>query len=108
MTASPLAAQHAASAALSSGFRESGINSILDPAPGHVASPLVAVRSSGLSFDCIIGYAPSSEDESESNQPTVLPMVSEEYLRILMTIANERFKVNAERRERFRKALLKS
>jgi len=63
---------------------------------------MVAVRSSGLAFDCIIGC-----QASDSDGGSIEPMVSETYLRTLIGIANQRFKVNAERRERFRQALLR-
>ncbi|KAK0308443.1 hypothetical protein LTR01_005070 [Friedmanniomyces endolithicus] len=116
LTASPKAAQHAATAALTAGFRESGITGILPSASNHPATPMVAVRSSGLVFDCIIGYStnislsePDSSNVStggEAPRPKIVPMVSEGYLRTLLGIANQRFKTNEERRERFRKALL--
>lgn len=61
--------------------------------------PIVAVRTQGLAFDSIIAY--------EDSQGTIQPMVSEEYLRALIQIANSRFMVNAERKERFRRALLR-
>jgi len=64
---------------------------------------MVAVRSSGLAYDCIVGYCPA--DSGEDAQ--IVPMVSEAYLRTLLAIANQRFKTNEERRERFRKALMK-
>lgn len=59
----------------------------------------MAIRSAGLSFDCIIAYLSPTSGE-------IQPMVSEEYMRILVGIANERFVVNAQRRERFRTSLL--
>ncbi|TKA69864.1 hypothetical protein B0A55_08921 [Friedmanniomyces simplex] len=122
LTASPPAAQHAATAALTAGFRESGITGILSPSPAQPATPMVAVRSSGLVFDCIIGYSSTSTTlgrgepeisdastggDGEAPRPQrIVPMVSEAYLRTLLGIANQRFTTNGERRERFRKALL--
>ncbi|KAK0932903.1 hypothetical protein LTR29_015536 [Friedmanniomyces endolithicus] len=116
LTASLKAAQHAATAALTAGFRESGITGILSSSANHPATPMVAVRSSGLVFDCIIGYSttvsPSGPTGSnlstgaDAARPKIVPMVSEAYLRTLLAIANQRFKTNEERRERFRKALL--
>lgn len=80
---------------MSAGFRESGIHGIT----GHDPNPMVAIRTMGLSFSSIIAYAsPSGE---------IKPMVPEPYLRTLVQIANERFVVNAERTERFRRALLR-
>lgn len=61
-------------------------------------NPLVAVRSTGYSFDAIIGY----QNETGNN----IALIDEEYLQTLVGIANERFKVNTERIERFRSALL--
>jgi tRNA wybutosine-synthesizing protein 3 len=48
LTDSLEAAQHAVSAALQAGFRESGMSGVLE-SKGQVATPMVAVRSSGLS-----------------------------------------------------------
>jgi len=62
---------------------------------------MVAVRSSGLAFDCIIGHASLCEEGK------AVPMVSENYLRTLVAVANQRFEVNKERTKRFREALLK-
>ncbi|WEW56728.1 tRNA(Phe) wybutosine-synthesizing methylase [Emydomyces testavorans] len=95
-------AQPVLAAASSAGFRESGIQSLrcLDDSN---ACPIVAVRSSGLALQSIIGYA----DESNSTQEaTVHSLVSEEYLRMLVTLANERFQSNYTRMDRFRVNLL--
>ena len=73
------------------------------------ATPMVGVRSAGLAFDCVIGY----ESGDESGEPdsgvarSIHPMVTEQYLRILIDIANQRFLMNSERTERFRQALLR-
>ena len=91
---------------MSAGFRESGINSILpsiSPQQTTPATPMVGVRSSGLAFDCIIGYSESGNDEEE---PTIKAMVTENYLRTVIAVANQRFKTNVERTARLRKALL--
>ncbi len=61
---------------------------------------MVAVRSTGYSFDSIIGY----NDETGRN----VPLVNESYLHIMVRIANERFKINAERIARFQRALKES
>jgi tRNA wybutosine-synthesizing protein 3 len=71
---------------------------------------MVAVRSSGLAFDCIVGYSEQTghiAEEDEGGRSQVHPIVTEAYLRTLIGIANKRFEVNAERRERFRLTLLK-
>jgi tRNA wybutosine-synthesizing protein 3 len=61
---------------------------------------MVAVRSAGYSFDSIIGY----QDGEGRN----ITLVDENYLRTLVDIANERFKINTDRISRFRNALLES
>jgi tRNA wybutosine-synthesizing protein 3 len=59
---------------------------------------MVAVRSAGYSFDSIIGY----QDETGHN----IPLVDEKYLRTLVAIANDRFRINVERIARFQNALM--
>lgn len=59
---------------------------------------MVAVRSTGYSFDSIIGY------QNEHGENVLL--VDERYLETLVAIANDRFRINAERIARFRKALM--
>ncbi|KAF2083206.1 hypothetical protein K490DRAFT_70042 [Saccharata proteae CBS 121410] len=98
LTASLDDAQRLLSAALQAGFRESGAVSLSTNADGHV-SPMVAVRSIGLTFDSVIGY--------QSEDGRILPVVDESYLRSLVDLANSRFVVNAERIERFRSDLNK-
>lgn len=90
-------AQRVITAALAGGFRESGAVSIGSTKTGE-SNPMVAVRSAGYSFDSIIGY----QDEDGSN----IALVDERYLRTLVDIANERFKINLDRIGRFRNALL--
>jgi tRNA wybutosine-synthesizing protein 3 len=57
-------------------------------------TPMVAVRSTGLGFDSIIGY--------QNADGSINSFVTEEYLELLVNTANERFKINTERIERFR------
>ena len=107
-------AQPVLAAASSSGFRESGLQSLRcldggDDGP----SPIVAVRSAGLSFESIIGYCESSPGDvdveregDKDDEPVIRSLVSEEYLRMLVAMANERFSVNTERKERFRTNLM--
>ncbi|KAL5366021.1 methyltransferase TYW3-domain-containing protein [Aspergillus floccosus] len=96
------------SAASSSGFRESGLQSLRclegdDDGP----SPIVAVRSAGLALESIIGYCEDTDDgDQDGKEPVVHSLVSEEYLQMLVAISNERFSINAERKSRFRKNLL--
>jgi tRNA wybutosine-synthesizing protein 3 len=98
LTASTAYAQRTITAALSAGFRESGAMS-LSAAKGGDSNPMVAVRSTGYSFDSIIGY----QDGSGGN----IALVDEKYLQTLLAIANDRFRINTERIARFRKALMK-
>ncbi|KAJ5101113.1 hypothetical protein N7456_007165 [Penicillium angulare] len=96
-------AQPVLSAASTSGFRESGLQSLRCLEGEDGPSPIVAVRSSGLSLESVIGYC---DDEEGGEEPIVRSLVSEEYLQMLIAMSNERFEVNAERRERFRAGLL--
>ncbi|KAH7116938.1 methyltransferase TYW3-domain-containing protein [Dendryphion nanum] len=97
LTASISESQRVLSAALSAGFRESGAVGLNASKTGEL-NPMVAIRSTGYSFDAIIGY--------QDSQGHNIAMVDENYLLALFTIANERFKTNTERIERFRIALL--
>ncbi|KAJ9635373.1 hypothetical protein H2199_008376 [Coniosporium tulheliwenetii] len=96
--ASLIDAQKVLSAALTAGFRESGAVSLTSTGNGEEI-PMVAVRSTGLAFDSIVGY--------ETAEGKVVSIVDEPYLQALVAIANERFCVNTERIQRFRSAVLK-
>jgi tRNA wybutosine-synthesizing protein 3 len=61
---------------------------------------MVAVRSTGLAFDTVVGY--------ENQEGTINSIVTEVHLRLMVGLANERFVVNSERISRFRSALLSS
>ncbi|KAJ4356027.1 uncharacterized protein N0V89_004054 [Didymosphaeria variabile] len=98
LTASLEDCQRVLTAALSAGFRESGAVSMTPSKSGEI-NPMVAVRSTGYSFDSIIGY----HDDAGRN----IALVDQKYLQTLMHIANERFQINAERIARFRTALLR-
>ncbi|EAU32599.1 conserved hypothetical protein [Aspergillus terreus NIH2624] len=95
-------------AASSSGFRESGLQSLRclegdDDGP----SPIVAVRSTGLALESVIGYCDDTDDgDQDGKEPVVHSLVTEEYLQMLVAISNERFSINAERKSRFRTNLL--
>lgn len=82
---------------------------------------MVAVRSAGLALGAIIGYYIDStptkkKNESEEgvndheveeqNEQKVRSMVAEEYLDVLVRLANERFEVNRDRMRRFEEGLL--
>ncbi|KAJ5980516.1 hypothetical protein N7481_007814 [Penicillium waksmanii] len=95
-------------AASASGFRESGLQSLRClEGEGSGPSPIVAVRSAGLQFESVIGYC-DDEDESSAGEPVIRSLVTEEYLAMLIAMSDERFKVNSERRERFRATLLEA
>ena len=115
MTASLHHAQPILAAAINAGFRESGIQSLknLDDAN---AFPMVAIRSSGLALESIVGsmrdcmedIGSLSEDSSGySNDEEVHSLVREDYLDLLIKLANERFKTNAERMRRFEEDLFR-
>ncbi|KAE8388041.1 methyltransferase TYW3-domain-containing protein [Aspergillus alliaceus] len=114
MTATLHHAHPVLSAASSSGFRESGLQSLRclegdDGTRGDDGpSPIVAVRSAGLSLESVIGYCEDGDanDSTAGNEPIVHSLVTEEYLQMLVAISNERFSVNTERKERFRENLL--
>ncbi|KAI5369819.1 Putative tRNA wybutosine-synthesizing protein [Septoria linicola] len=96
LTSSLLNAQHCYSAAMSAGFRESGIAGIVGSDP----TPHVGVRTQGLALESIIAYQDSSE--------MIRPMVTEKYLRTLLEVANQRFVANDERKSRFAQHLFRS
>ncbi|EMD96018.1 hypothetical protein COCC4DRAFT_35763 [Bipolaris maydis ATCC 48331] len=98
LTASIDDAQHVLNAALAAGFRESGAVS-LGSTKGE-SNPIVAVRSAGYSFDSIVGYQNANGDN--------IALVNARYLQILVSIANERFKINLDRIARFRNTLLET
>jgi tRNA wybutosine-synthesizing protein 3 len=80
------------SAAFNAGFRESGAMS-LPRVAAEESTLMVGIRSLGVSFDCIIGY---QDDHGELHS-----LVDDKYVRNMFAIANERFKTNKERINRF-------
>ncbi|KAL0260329.1 hypothetical protein SLS55_004015 [Diplodia seriata] len=97
LTASLADAQKVLSAALQAGFRESGAVGLHPNTDGSI-TPMVAVRSIGLTFDSVIAC--------EGGAGRMVPVVDEQYLQSLVELANERFSVNTERIARFRAHLL--
>ncbi|KAK5807376.1 hypothetical protein VI817_001634 [Penicillium citrinum] len=91
--------------ASASGFRESGLQSLRCLEGENGPSPIVAVRSAGLQFESVIGYY---DEDDESMEPVIRSLVTEQYLAMLIAMSNERFKVNSERRDRFRTTLLQA
>jgi tRNA wybutosine-synthesizing protein 3 len=92
-------AQVVLAAASAAGFRESGAIGLCLNQMGDF-TPVVAVRSTGLAFDTIIGY--------ENEEKGITNIVTKAHLKLMAELANERFRVNSERRSRFRSALLSS
>lgn len=116
------------SAAINAGFRESGVQSLrqldeFDSSGGRGVpgtGTMVAVRSTGLGLESIVGIVSSAEESGSTNENEVLvrdrdggdqereavtemtaeAIVSEEYLELLVKLANDRFKDNAIRRDR--------
>lgn len=117
MTATLHHAHPVLAAASNAGFRESGLQSLRcletqysNSTDQHSSatdstshSPIVAVRSAGLALESVIGYC---EYSNGSTDPVMRSLVKEEYLQMLVALANERFEVNTERVERFRAKLL--
>lgn len=101
MCASLHHAQPILTAAINAGFRESGVQSLknLDDANSF---PMVAVRSSGLAFESLVGYVDDSRDEEK-----VQRIVDNGALELLATVANDRFVVNRERISRFEEELFR-
>lgn len=85
--------------AINAGFRESGIQSLnnLDDANTF---PMVAIRSAGLAFESLVAHL-------DEGGEVVRNLVSDGYLRLLLRMANERFKANAERTCRFQEDLFR-
>ena len=109
MTASLHHAQPILAAAINAGFRESGIQSLKNLEDPN-AFPMVAIRTAGLAFESLIGVIPSrtlDENEGEEVEEHVTKIVSETHLELLVSVANERFKINAERMRRFEQDLFK-
>ena len=108
MTASLHHAQPILAAAINAGFRESGIQSLKNLDDSE-AFPMVAVRTAGVALESLVGLIPDRIDQKDGieTQEHIIRIVSEEYLELLVNIANERFKTNAERIKRFEQDLFK-
>ena len=107
LTASKEHAHTVLAAAQNSGFRESGATSLHRSNEPQLQSVMVAVRTSGLLLDSVIGYC---QDKAEGNgtndaSPEINSLVDEAYLRMLVRLSNDRFVENEERINRFKKAL---
>ncbi|KFY23225.1 hypothetical protein V493_05987 [Pseudogymnoascus sp. VKM F-4281 (FW-2241)] len=95
LTASLEHAQAVLRAGLAAGFRESGAINLTNPTS---PTPMVAIRSMGLGLESMIGLLDSNGE--------ALCCVSDNSLRGLLSISNERFEENSRRKQRFWKAVL--
>lgn len=102
MCASLHHAQPILAAAINAGFRESGVQSLknLDDAN---AFPMVAIRSSGLALESVVGFM----SEVDRTDNAVHALVGENYLQMLIQLANQRFRTNTERIKRFEEDLFR-
>ena len=76
---------------------------------------MVAVRSAGLAFESVIGIVrdrsvllgggSGNGEDGQGQEEVVEALVNEEYLEMLVGIANERFEANTERIGRFESVL---
>lgn len=84
---------------MEAGFRETGAVSLLarHQSNEETATPVVAVRSMGLSFESLIGV-----ETADGHRRSI---VSPEYLELLVQISHERFAENQKRISRFQEAL---
>ena len=105
MAATLFHARPVLAAASSSGFRESGLQSLRCLESDDAPSPIVAIRSSGLSLESIIGYCDGDNNVDTASEPVIHSLVTEEYLEMLVAMSNERFTVNDNRKERLFTAL---
>lgn len=80
---------------MQAGFRESGALNLLPSGKDAATTPMVAIRTMGLAFESLVGRQVDGRRRR---------LVSPEYLRTVVRIANERFVENAKRIERFRAA----
>ena len=89
-------------AAINAGFRESGVQSLkaLDDPEGGV---MLAVRTSGIVFETIVGTL----QEDEHGRGSLHTMVTEGYLQMCAIVINERFEWNEVRKQRLTKEVAK-
>ena len=109
MTASLHHAQPILAAAINAGFRESGIQSLKNLDDSE-AFPMLAIRTAGVALESLVGFVPDriqDQGDGTETEEHIIRIVSEEYLELLVNIANERFKTNAERIKRFEQDLFK-
>jgi tRNA wybutosine-synthesizing protein 3 len=101
MTASLHHAKPLLSAAVNSGFRESGVQSLKNLDDPN-SCPMVAVRTAGLGLEAIIA---SVIEENEERPGHFQHLVANDYGIVLLRLANKRFEANQQRIEKFRVSL---
>ena len=99
MTASLAHASSILAAAINAGFRESGVQSLKNLDDPSNAFPMVAVRTSGLAFESLVGYTVENNRIGDAEE-NIQSLVSEDHIRLLLNIANERFQANQQRTQR--------
>lgn len=108
MAASLHHAQPVLTAAINAGFRESGIQSLKnleDPK----SFPMVAIRSSGLALETLIGTYNDNDAVSKVNDLVPVDgIITEDGLELLLKLANARFETNHDRTRRFEDELFRN
>lgn len=121
MTASLAHASPILTAAINAGFRESGVQSLKNLDDPSNAFPMVAIRTSGLAFESLIGYAAdgaadikergggdSPDDDDDDDVVIHSLLANQSHLQLLLDIANGRFVANQQRMRRFETELFSS
>lgn len=100
--ATPYLADTLVKHALAAGFRESGIMNLGLPPPKSkqkpAGFPIVAVRSSGMTVDSIVGIA---GEETADGETVLKLLVPPALLKTLLEISYQRFEENTKRIQRF-------
>ena len=108
MTASLPHASSILTAAINAGFRESGLQSLKNLENPLTAFPILAIRTSGLALESVIGYVAGEDSHTDETTENLQRLVSEDYLALLLEVANERFQLNEQRKLRFSTELFDS
>lgn len=107
MTASLAHASSILTAGINAGFRESGVQSLKNLDDPSNAFPMVAIRSSGLGLESVIGYVKERDAPDEAKE-SIHRLVGDDHLALLLRVANERFCANEQRKNRFEDNLFRS
>ncbi len=108
MTASLAHASSILTAAINAGFRESGVQSLKNLDDPLNAFPMVAIRTSGLALESVVGYVEEDDTCFDKAKEKIHSLVSEDYLNLLVEVANERFRANEQRKKRVEEELFQS